>query len=73
MFWLFIYLFQYFSEIKTQNFRDDALLVQEIHVFIQFVNNWFKPVSLTDNFSFPPPYPSNIVTFHLVSGVNNKN
>ena len=44
MFWLFIYLFQYFSEIKTQNFRDDALLVQEIHAFIHFFNNWFKPV-----------------------------
>ena len=34
----------YFSEIKTQNFRDDALLVEEIHAFIHFFNNWFKPV-----------------------------
>ena len=29
LFWLFVYFI--FSEIKTQNFRDDALLVQEIY------------------------------------------
>ena len=28
-----------FSEIKTQNFRDDALLVQEICSFIHFIFN----------------------------------
>ena len=72
LFWLFIYLFIYFSEIKTQNFQDDDLLGQKIHAFIHFFNNWSKPVSFKDNFSLPPPYPSinypNIVTFHLVSG-----
>ena len=29
----------YFSEIETQNFRDDALLVQEICSFIHFIFN----------------------------------
>ena len=28
-----------FSEIKTQNFRDDALLVQEIYSFIHGLSN----------------------------------
>ena len=72
---LIVYLL-IFSEIKKQNFPDDALLVQEIHAFIHFLNDWFKPVFLTDNFSLPLKYP-NIVTFHLISsdlrGGNDKN
>ena len=68
LFWLFVYFI--FSEIKTQNFRDDALLVQEIYPFIHgLLNKCFQPVSLTDYFSLPPTYPSTtpyIVTF--VSG-----
>ena len=34
---LFVYFI--FSETKTQNFRDDALLVQEISSFIHFIFN----------------------------------
>ena len=34
---LFVYFI--FSEIKTQNFRDDALLVQEIYSFIHGLLN----------------------------------
>ena len=37
LFWLFVYFI--FSEIKTQNFRDDALLVQEIYSFIHGLLN----------------------------------
>ena len=35
---LIVYLL-IFSEIKKQNFPDDALLVQEIHAFIHFLND----------------------------------
>ena len=37
LFWLSVYFI--FSEIKMQNFRDDALLVQEIYSFIQGLLN----------------------------------
>ena len=55
LFWLFVYFI--FSEMKTQNFRDDALPVQEIYSFIHgLLNKCFQPVSLTDYFSLPPTY-----------------
>ena len=62
---LIVCLFYFFS--KTQNFRDDALLVQEVYSFIHgLLNKCFQPVSLTDYFPLPPTYPSTtpyIVTF----------
>ena len=56
LFWLTVYFF--FSEIKTQNFRDDSLLVQKINSFIFYLMSDFsKYISLTDYFSFPHPTP----------------
>ena len=37
LFWLFVYFI--IPEIKTQKFRDDALLVQEIYSFIHGLLN----------------------------------
>ena len=67
-------LFNFFSEIKTQNFRDDALLVQEIHSFIHSFIFYLKVIVtsiLHRLFLLAPTLPLNypyIVTFHLVSG-----
>ena len=62
----------YFSEIKTQNFRDDALLVQQIYSLIHgLLNKCFSQYLSQTIFPLPPTYPSTtpcIVTFHLVSG-----
>ena len=40
--WLLLFVYFIFSETKTQNFRDDALMVLEICSFIHFIfNKWF--------------------------------
>ena len=50
---LFVYFI--FSEIKTQNFVDDALLVQEIHSFIFLISDFCQNPSQTNS---PCPHPT---------------
>ena len=44
-----------FSEIKTQNFVDDALLVQEIYSFIFLISDFCQNPSQTNS---PCPHPT---------------
>ena len=79
LFWLFVY--SIFSEIKTQNFVDDALLVQEIHSFIFLISDFCQNPSQT-NSPCPHPTPQLQLPWHCnfspgfwwsVWGGNNKN
>ena len=49
-----------------QNFRDDALIVQEICSFIHFILISYFSQYPSQTIS-PCPYPTYIVAFHLVS------